>query len=517
MRGIYTSVNEIRKKVYSEIAKLSYEYQDGDLHRMELIPYEILPGEESKYRDSVFLERAIVRERMRLAMGLSVRNADSMSAVSEGALDAVKPETYYEPPLINIIKFACHKCPENMVYVTDACEGCLAHPCQEVCPKDAISFDKHGKSVIDQEKCIKCGKCMSVCPYNAIMKRERPCAKACGMNAISSDEYGRAQIDQEKCVSCGMCLANCPFGAIGDKAQIFQVIQAIKSGKPVYAAIAPAIAGQYGPDMKPNKIRPAFQALGFKDVVEVAIGADLCTISEAKDFLEEVPEKLPFMATSCCPAWSMMAKKLFPEQAKCISMALTPMVLTARLIKEKEPDALVAFIGPCAAKKLEAMRRTIRSDVDFVLTFEEVMGMFTAKDVNFAELPEDHSMHGASADGRGFAVGGGVASAVVNCIKKDHPEMEVKIASAMGLDECKKLLTMAKAGKYNGYLLEGMACPGGCVAGAGTIQPIAKSTAAIKMQMKGSTNEHVYQSDYQDMLPALEEKYKILTAAPAED
>ena len=504
MRGIYTSVNDIRKRVFAEVAKLSYDYKDGDLSQMDQIPYRVIPGEVSIYRESVFLERAIVRERMRMAMGLSTRTASEHAPVTQGAEECVKPEKYYQPPLINIIKFACHACPDNVVKVTDACQGCLAHPCHEVCPRDAISF-KNGKSVIDESKCIKCGKCVSVCPYNAIVRLERPCSKACGIKCISSDEYGRAEIDYDKCVSCGMCLANCPFGAIADKAQIFQVIQAIKSDVPVYAAIAPAATGQFGPDFTPEKMRPAFQALGFEDVVEVAIGADLCTLQEAKDFVEEVPEKLPFMATSCCPAWSAMAKKLFPEQSQCISMALTPMVLTGRLIKKQHPGCKVAFIGPCAAKKLEASRRTIRSDVDFVLTFEEVMGMFEAKEVNFKELPDDDTMHGASGDGRGFAVSGGVANAVVNCIKEIYPDKEINVASAEGLDECKKLLTLAKAGKYNGYLLEGMACPGGCVAGAGTIQPIEKSKASVARHKSVSTNAHAVQSDYKDLIEILEE------------
>lgn len=503
MRGIYTSVNDIRKRVYAEVARLSYDYKDGDLSQMEQIPYRIIPGEVSVYRDSVFLERAIVKERMRLSMGLPLRSPTEHAPVSTGAEECVKPEKYYQPPLINIIKFACHACPDNVVKITDACQGCLAHPCKEVCPKDAITF-RGGRSEIDPEKCIKCGKCVSVCPYNAIVKQERPCAKACGMNAISSDEYGRAEINQEKCVSCGMCLANCPFGAIADKAQIFQVIQAIKSDVPVYAAIAPAVAGQFGPKLNPEKIRSAFQALGFTDVIEVAIGADLCTIQEAEDFVEEVPDKLPFMATSCCPAWSMMAKKEFPEIAHCISMALPPMVLTGRLIKKKYPDCKVAFIGPCAAKKLEASRRTIRSDIDFVLTFEEVMGMFEAKNVIFEELKDDDTMHGASGDGRGFAVSGGVANAVVNCISEMHPDYEVKVANAEGLSECRKLLAMARAGKYDGYLLEGMACPGGCVAGAGTIQPIAKSTAAVNLHKKVSTNAHALQSNYKDLIDELE-------------
>ena len=505
MRGIYTSVNDARKMVFAEVARLSYNYKDGDLSEMEHIPYKIVPGEISVHSESVFLERAIVKERMRLAMGLPLRTAAEQAPVSEGALECVKPEKYYQPPLVNIIKFACHKCPDNVVKVTDSCQGCLAHPCKEVCPKGAISF-VNGKSVIDQEKCIKCGKCLNACPYGAILRQERPCAKACGMNAIGSDEYGRAEIDYDKCVSCGMCLANCPFGAIADKAQIFQTIQAIRSDVPVYAAIAPAVVGQFGPQLTPDKIRSAFQALGFEDVVEVAIGADLCTIEEAKDFIDEVPDKLPFMATSCCPAWSMMAKKLFPEQADCISMALTPMVLTGRLIKKKHPGCKVAFIGPCAAKKLEAGRRTIRSDVDFVLTFEEVMGMFEAKEVDFEKLEKQDSMHGASGDGRGFAVSGGVANAVIECIKELYPDREVKVESAEGLANCKKLLQQAKAGKYNGYLLEGMACPGGCIAGAGTIQPINKSAAAVKIQKKNSTNAHALQSDYKGLLEQLEER-----------
>ena len=503
-RGIYTSVNDIRKRVFAEIAKLSYEYKEGDLSKLEEIPYRIIPGEISTYRESVFLERAIVEERMRLAMGLDVRSASEQAPISHGAEECIRPEKYYQPPLINIISFACHACPDNVVKVTDACQGCLAHPCREVCPKDAITL-KGGRSHIDPEKCIKCGKCMDVCPYGAIVRLKRPCASACGMKAIGSDEYGRAKIDQEKCVSCGMCLANCPFGAIGDKAQIFQTIQALRGDVPVYAAIAPAVAGQFGPDLTPEKIRPAFQALGFADAVEVAIGADLCTIEEAGDFLREVPDEKPFLATSCCPAWAMMAKKLFPDLSDCISMALTPMVLTGRLIKRAHPGCKVAFIGPCAAKKLEASRRTIRSDIDFVLTFEEVKGMFEAKEVDFTKLEPLDAMHGASADGRGFAITGGVAAAVEHCIKDQYPDREVKIASAQGLEECRKLLMLAKKGAYNGYLLEGMACPGGCVAGAGTVQPIAKSTAAVNKHKKVSTNQHSLQSNYQEWLGELEE------------
>ena len=266
--------------------------------------------------------------------------------------------------------------------------------------------------------------------------------------------------------------------------------------------MAPAFVGQFGPKVTPGKLRAAMKALGFTDIFEVAIGADLCATQEAIDFVNEVPEKIPFMGTSCCPAWSVMAKKLFPEYKECISMALTPMTLTARLIKRHHEDAKIVFIGPCAAKKLEAMRTSVRSDVDFVLTFEEMAGIFDAKHVDIENIEEDpDGVNDASTDGRNFAVAGGVAKSVVDVIHEKFPDKEIKVVNAEGLRECRKMMTLAKAGKYNGYLLEGMACPGGCVAGAGTMQPIKKSQAAVNLyasKAKHKTSnetEHVKELD----------------------
>lgn len=502
MRGIYTSVTDIRRKVFTEVARMAYE--GGDYAKaIAKLPFKIVPGEVATMRDSIFLERAIVEERLRLAIGLPLRPVDEQQPVSDGIEASAINEKYYDPPLVNIIKFACNACPTKKVEVTNMCQGCLAHPCKEVCPKSAISM-VHGKSVIDQDKCIKCGKCVDACPYHAINKMERPCAAACGMNAIGSDELGRAKIDYDKCVSCGMCLVNCPFGAIVDKGQIFQLVHSIRNGERVFAIIAPAFVNQFGPEMTAGKIRPAMQQLGFADVVEVAIGADLCTLEEAKDFMREVPANQPFMATSCCPSWSVMAKKLFPELAPYISMAMTPMVLTARLLKKQHKNIKIAFIGPCAAKKLEASRRTIRSDVDFVLTFEELMGMFEAKEVNFADIEEEAPLREATGDGRGFAVSGGVAAAVANAIHQMDPDREVKIASAQGLADCRKLLMMAKAGKYNGYLLEGMGCPGGCIAGAGTIADPVKAAAALAKYKKEAKIQNATDSPYEITLGMLD-------------
>ena len=505
MRGIYTPVTDIRRKVFTEVARMAYEVDDmvDFEYLMHELPYEIIPGEERSLRSSIFLERAIVSERIRLAMGLSLRPIDEKVSASEGLEESVIAEKYYEPPLINVIKFACNKCEEKTIKVTGLCQGCLAHPCQEVCPKKAISF-RNGKSHIDQSLCIKCGRCVATCPYNAIVRMERPCAKACGMDAIHSDKYGRAEIDYNKCVSCGMCLVNCPFGAIADKGQIFQLIRSIKRGDRVIAIVAPAFINQF-PGMTPAKLRKAMKLLGFAGISEVAIGADLCTIDEAKDFMAEVPEKLPFMGTSCCPAWSVMAKKLFPDYAECISMTMTPMVLTARLIKKDDKDARICFVGPCSAKKLEASRRSVRSEVDFVLTFEELMGLFEAKEIDVSALPDDpnDNFDDASGDGRGFAVSGGVAQAVVNAIHKMDPGREVKVASAQGLADCRKMMMMAKAGKYNGYLLEGMACPGGCIAGAGTLADPARSAAMLTKYKAQAPMASAVDTPYRENLESL--------------
>ena len=477
MRGIDTQVRKERREVFKEVASLAY-YSENLKDDMEALPYRLVPDDDPEYMDK-YRQRAIARERVRLAMGLSLRPENQPVHLTQGLEESNISEKYYEPPLMQVITSACNACPENRFFVTDKCMGCLAHPCNEVCPRGAISM-QNGRSVIDQEKCIKCGKCKTVCPYDAISHQQRPCLAHCGVNAIHSDAHGRAVIDTEKCVSCGQCMVSCPFGAIADKSQIFQLIRAMQSVRKIIAQVAPSFVGQFGPKVSADMFKTALKELGFFDVYETAIGADMGAMSEAEHYVKEVATgELPFLLTSCCPSWSMLAKIYFPETIDKISNALTPMVATARVIKKDHPDAAVVFIGPCASKKLEASRRSVRSDVDFVITFEELAGMFEAKGILLEEIQAMDTMEDATAIGRGYGVAGGVASAIEACMKEYYPDTEVHIEHAESLSECKKMLMLAKAGKKNGCLIEGMACPGGCVAGAGTNIAIPAATKEL--------------------------------------
>lgn len=489
IRGLDTNVKRIRRQVFEEVARLGFKGSPETLNDdMEAIPYKMInEGNSVKYRESRYRARAIVRERLRLAMGLSLRPEDKPVHLTAGLEASNISDKYYEPPLMQVIPSACEACEAKGYEVSNMCKGCLAHPCLEICPKGAISM-VNGKSYIDQSKCIKCGKCKSACPYDAIAKKERPCAMACGVGAIGSDSLGRAKIDNSKCVSCGMCMVNCPFGAISDKSQIFQLARALNEGDEIIAELAPAYIGQFGDNITPRNLKAALKEMGFSEVYEVALGADIGAVSETHHYVEKVATgELPFLLTSCCPSWAMLAKIYFPDLVDQVSQELTPMVATARTIKKEHPNARVVFVGPCAAKKLEAMRRTVRSDVDFVITFEELQAMFDAKDINLEDYEAESSLHDATGAGRGYAVAGGVADAIEKCIKEYYPDTEVKIHHAEGLSDCKKALMLAKSGRMNGYLIEGMGCPGGCVAGAGTNIPIPKAQKKVKDFVKASS------------------------------
>lgn len=481
MRGANTAIGKLRSIIFREVVRVAYESEDTTMRRdLEEIPYILSPDDKPQYRESIYRERAIASERIRLAMGMSLRPEDKPVYATSGLSKSNISDKYYEPPLMQVIPSACEACEDNVYVVSDQCRGCLAHPCVTVCPVGAVSM-VDGKSVIDKQKCIRCGKCKNACPYGAIIKKVRPCAQSCGVNAIMSDNLGRAKIDDKICVACGQCMVACPFGAISDKSQMFQLIRAIRAGDRIVAAVAPAIVGQFGEGVGLAQIRAGLSELGFSDMHEVAIGADVGAVKEARHYAEEVATgKLPFLLTSCCPSWAMLAKKQFPDIIETVSNSLTPMVATARSIKQKDPNARVVFIGPCASKKLEAGRESIRSDVDFVITFEELKVMFEYKKVDFSKYVDREFTPEATAAGRGYAYAGGVSGAIKKCVEEYYPDVEVKIEHADGLSECKKMLLLAKAGKKNGCLIEGMGCPGGCVAGSGTCIPVSKATEKVR-------------------------------------
>ena len=519
MRGVETRIQEIRHKIFTEVARMAYHTEWPVKERMEELPYKIIPGETGNFRNDVFLERAIVGERLRLAMGLPNRSAAEHAPVSDGIEAADQAETYYTPPLINVIKFACNACPTKRVHVTDGCQGCLAHPCMEVCPKGAVSLDRTtGRSIIDQEKCIKCGRCASVCSYNAIIIQERPCAKACGMDAITSDENGKANIDYDKCVSCGQCLVNCPFGAIADKSQIFQTIRAIQSGEKVYAAVAPAFVGQFGPKVTPGKLRAAMKELGFADVFEVAIGADLCAKQEAEDFLKEVPDELPFMATSCCPAWVNFFEHHFPDMLDIPSTARSPQQMFGSIAKSYWAEKMgipreklvVVSIMPCLAKKYECARDEFKvngiPDVDYSISTRELARLIKRANIGFPlvlDSPFDNPMGESTGAGVIFGTTGGVMEAALRSVYEIYTGetlknvnfeqvrglngvrratinlngFELKVGIAHGLGNARHLLEDIRNGHNEYHVIEIMACPGGCIGGGG--QPLHHGNSEI--------------------------------------
>lgn len=469
MKASYVDVINVRRMAFASIARMAYE--DEDLNQLYNETYKALPGEVARYRENIFRERAVYGERLRMALGLDARTADGTGSITEGIEEIDVDTRVFKEPLVSVIKIACEACPERFIHISDNCRFCLAHPCSNVCPKNAIS-PGDGRMVIDHDKCIKCKKCINECPYHAIIDTGRPCADACGVKAIGSDYLGRAEINADKCVACGACITACPFGAITDKSQIYQVIKAIKTKEhPVYGIIAPSFTGQFGPMTTSAQIREAIKMLGFDDVIEVGLGADLTTMNESKEFLETVPNERPYMGTSCCYSWKLMVKKNFPNQDPLISDSSTPMIYTATQLKKQDKDATIVFIGPCISKKLEGLQPHVKDYVDFVITFEELMGMLVAKEIDPGSIETDEEMQDASATGRAYAVQGGVASAVVARAKEINPEIEVQVENADGLHECVMLMRMAKAGKKNGMLIEGMACSGGCIGGPGTVVP----------------------------------------------
>ncbi|MBE5813221.1 MAG: 4Fe-4S dicluster domain-containing protein [Clostridiales bacterium] len=434
-----TYVQKLKYRVLREVIKKAYN--DDLVNAYRDIPKTIIPGPKPKTRCCIYMERAIIEERIGLAMG---GNKDN-------------------PNPVEVIDIACDECPVEGIYVTPACRGCIVHRCVEVCPKGAISIvDQH--AVVDKEKCIECGKCTTACPYSAIILQKRPCMNACRVNALSIDENKKAKIDNDKCISCGACVYHCPFGAISDKSFVLETVDILRKSDnnknyKVYAVIAPAIAGQFD-NVTPEQVVTGIMKLGFHQVVEAALGADITLYHEAEEFKEK-----GILTTSCCPSFVMFVEKNFPELVQYISNSPSPMITTAKLIKESDPTAKVVFIGPCSSKKAEYKLEKNEGVVDSVISFEELQAFFAARNIEVENL-EETNLDDASFYGRIFAKSGGIKEGLIDIGQKYFGIDNLNPISMSGIDECRASLLKLKMGKAAENFFEGMACDGGCLNGA---------------------------------------------------
>lgn len=443
LRKFDTKVQHLKYKVLREVARLAWN--DTLLHSVTDIPKMIVPGKTPTMRCCVYKERAILGERVKLAMGGDMDN----------------------PNVIEVIDIACDECPAAGYEVTDSCRGCLAHRCEDVCKRGAISFDHNHVAHIDKSKCVECGQCAKVCPYSAIVNRKRPCQKACKIKAISINHDNAAAIDNEKCIRCGACVYQCPFGAIQDKSFILNVIDLIKKSEnntkyKVYALVAPSVASQFT-YAKPGQVVSGMKELGFYTVVEAALGADMVAQAESKELSER-----GFLTSSCCPAFVQYVKSAFPHLAEHISHNLSPMAALAKYIKSTDETAKVVFVGPCTAKKAEIRLDSVKPYVDSVLTFEELQALLDSKDVDITSLPEDY-LDNASYFGRIFARSGGLSDAVAQGLREQEIDFDLKPAVCDGIEECKLALLKKSKNVLDANFVEGMACVGGCIGGAGCL------------------------------------------------
>ena len=435
-----TNVQELKYKILKEVAKASFE--GNLLEQYNEIPERIIPGPKPSFRCCIYKERAIVLKRLKLAIG--------------GHQDVNN--------VIEVIDIACDECPLGGYLVTDRCRGCIAHRCEHACMKKAISFDPNSRAAkIDKSQCVNCGMCAKVCPYNAIANIQRPCEQACKVKAIHTGANLAAEIDDEKCIQCGACVYQCPFGAIVDKSSITQVIDLIKDSDyskkyPVYAIVAPSIASQLR-DYSLGQLVTALKKVGFKDVVEAALGADMVAYSEAKELSEK-----GFLTSSCCPTFVTYIQKYYPNLAEYISTNLSPMATIAKWIKNHNENAHVVFIGPCVSKKKEIQKEEVKKYVDYVLTFEELQALVDAKEIDAINL-EESPLDNASYYGRIFARSGGLSDAVKEALKEQGSSFEVKPLACDGIDNCKLALLKAKSPNKDFNFIEGMGCVGGCIGG----------------------------------------------------
>ena len=466
MRVFETNVQQLKDSVLREVAALAWE--DRLAAGILDIPEKIIPGPKATMRCCIYKERAVVSSRVKMAMGGDHTN----------------------PCVVEVMSVACDECPVTQMTVGPACRGCIATRCVHACPKDAIHVVNH-RAEIDHSKCILCGKCLNACPYGAIIKNLRPCERGCKVGAISMGEDRKASIDYSKCISCGTCTYQCPFGAIMDKSYIVDAIETLRGAQKwdyhVYAVLAPAIMGQIAPATL-GQLVTGLRQVGFHAVREVALGADMIAQAEAGELLEK-----KVLTTSCCPAFVDYVEKNFPQIADRVSHTPSPMVMIGRHIKQQDPKAKVIFIGPCVAKKKEFQLGKTMGAIDCVLTFEELYPLLESRGIDITTL-EEAPLDEASGYGRAFASSGGVAAAVAQALKElgvKPEDFQLNAAACSGIDACKAALFKMSKGIGDVNLIEGMACEGGCVQGAGILVRSPKNQAEVAKHVKEAGDKSI--------------------------
>ncbi len=445
----------IRRQLVRKVVRL---FNEGRLiEGIDRIPLEISPRETpAQRRCCIYKERAVVRYKLMPILGLGIEEEeDELTPLSEFARLAINRK---EPSkkVLTVVDEACTSCVKVNYIVTNICRGCVASPCIMNCPKNAIRFNASGAAEIKPEKCVNCGLCKEACPYHAIVYVPIPCEEVCPVNAISKNEHGIEQIDENKCIYCGRCQNACPFGSIYEISNLIDVLKSIKDKRETIAMVAPALFGQY--DIHPAKVMAAIREIGFSKVVEVARGAEMTASNEAHELVHKLEHGAPFMTTSCCPSYVELTKKHIEGIRPFVSDTGSPMHYTALQVRENHPEATTVFIGPCVAKRKEAIDHP---DVDYVLSFSELDTIFEAMDIKPAEF-DALGLDSITREARGFALSGGVVAAV----RAQNLSIDVKTLSVDGLN--KKSINLLKSfakGKAPAQFIEVMACEGGCIAG----------------------------------------------------
>lgn len=383
-------------------------------------------------------------------------------------------------------------------------------------PNDTNKTERDTSSpciVKDKSKCILCGDCVRVC--NEVQKVGAIDFAHRGSKMTISTAFNKP-LAESPCVGCGQCVAVCPTGALVLKSDTDKVWKAlddetIKTSIQIAPAVRVAIGKELGVKEGENvmgKIVSALRMIGFDEVYDTTLSADLTVVEETNEFLNRLKNggKLPLI-TSCCPAWVQFAEKKHPELVENISTCRSPMQMLASIVKANANDKgekhFHVAVMPCTAKKFEASREEFKlnkaPNVDAVITTKGLIRMIQESGIRFANLqPSNVDLPFDSVSGAGviFGVTGGVTEAVLRRVasNKDQIELDMianagqrgdagikefelpfgnkmlKIAVCSGLGNAEKLIKRMRKGEMFDFV-EVMACPGGCVNGGG--QPFA--------------------------------------------